>query len=264
MSRRGAAGPTSGPPPPDWLRSHALAIPERTGSSQIPQVPAEMSDSKQQRLNMVETQVRPSDITDRRIVRAMLELPREIFAPEGQRDMAYMDDDLPVVPALPGKEGRYLLAPRILAKLVQLAEVDAGASVLDVGCASGYSSAVLARLARSVVALECETELAGLAARRLRELDVSNVTVVEGPLAEGAAAHAPYGAIILNGAVQEVPQGLLAQLAEGGRLVAVVSSGRLGHARVWRRSGKLCDARSAFDAGAKPLPGFERQTGFVL
>lgn len=223
-----------------------------------------MTDSTEQRLNMVESQVRPSDVTDRRIIRAMLEVPREMFAPEPQRALAYMDEDLQVAAPGGGKDGRYLLAPRVLAKLVQLAEIDPDCTVLDVGCASGYSSAVLAKLAKRVVALECDGGLAERARRALQELHASHVEVVEGPLEAGVPAKGPYGAILLNGAVPAVPQGLLDQLADGGRLVAVVRNGHIGRARVWRKSGVVCDARSAFDAGAKPLPGFEVQKGFVL
>src|SRR5262249_14836656 len=158
--------------------------------------------------------------------------------------------DLPLTPRRPGRQGRYLLAPRTLAKLLQVAEIDADTIVLDVGCATGYSSAVIARFAKAVVALAVDRDLAAEAERVLRRLHVANVLVVEGPLAAGAPAHAPFDVILLNGSVTEPPQHLLAQLKERGRLLGVLADGSLGAAQVWRRAGKGFDAVSAFDAGA--------------
>jgi protein-L-isoaspartate(D-aspartate) O-methyltransferase len=223
-----------------------------------------MTDFKQQRLNMVESQVRPSDVTDRRIIRAMLEVPREAFAPRAALAIAYMDAALPVLARAAGRQARYLLAPRTFAKLVQLAGIEPHHVVLDVGCATGYSTAVLARLAKSVVALEVDQVLWSQAGRSLRQLGVGNAVVVEGPLTAGSAAHAPYDAIFLNGAVPEVPQALLDQLRDGGRLVGVLAAGDFGRAQVWRRTGGVFDAMPAFDAGAVPLPGFARKAEFVL
>ena len=223
-----------------------------------------MIDSKEQRLNMVESQVRPSDITDRRIIRAMLEVPREAFVAEAVAPIAYMDADAPVTGRSNGQVVRHLLAPRVLAKLVQLASIEADSSVLDVGCATGYSTAILAKIARKVVGLEADSVLAAAARDTLRKLGVANAAIVEGPLAAGAPAQAPFHAIILNGAVPQVPAALLEQLTKGGRLVAVIAGGRLGHARVWQRIGQTYDSRVAFDAGAEPLPGFETKAEFVF
>ncbi len=223
-----------------------------------------MIDSKQQRINMVESQVRPSDVTDRRIIRAMLEVPREAFVPGGLHALAYMDEAVPVVHRAEGRPGRALLAPRTFAKLVQLAEIEAGDTVLDVGCATGYSTAVLARLAKSVVALEVDAALAARAAEALRQLHVSNAQVMRGPLEVGAPSQTPFDAILLEGAVPEAPQALLEQLKDGGRLVGVLADGAFGRAQVWRRTGKVIDARPAFDAGAEPLPGFARRAEFSL
>jgi protein-L-isoaspartate(D-aspartate) O-methyltransferase len=222
-----------------------------------------MTDTTQQRINMVDTQVRPSDVTDRRIIRAMLELPREAFAPPAFRSLAYMDEPLPVTE--PGNGPlRTLLAPRTLAKLVQLAEIEADHSVLDVGCGSGYSSALLARLAGKVAAIECDAGLAERATRQLQALGIENVDVLQGQLGDGIPAAAPFDAILLNGAVPEAPQALLDQLKDGGRLVAVIAARGFGQARVWRRSGNAFASRAAFDAAADPLPGFARQPGFAL
>lgn len=223
-----------------------------------------MIDSTQQRLNMVESQVRPSDVTDRRIIKAMLEVPREVFLPPELRSLAYMDGAVPVRRGGDRTEARCLLAPRVFAKLVQLADISADATVLDVGCASGYSAAVLARLAGRVVAVESDAALAASAGTILRGMGVANLTILPGTLAAGAPGHGPYAAIILEGAVPEVPQSLLDQLADGGRLVAVVGQGGLGCAQVWQRAGATFDARTAFDADAPPLPGFAREPGFVF
>jgi protein-L-isoaspartate(D-aspartate) O-methyltransferase len=223
-----------------------------------------MVDSKEQRLNMVESQVRPSDVTDRRIVRAMLEVPREAFLPAGLRALAYMDEAVPVRRGGDRAEARCLLAPRVFAKLVQLADITEGSAVLDVGCATGYSTAILARLAARVVAVESDEALAASAAAALRDLGIANATVAPGPLAAGAPAHGQFAAILLEGAVPEVPQVLLDQLADGGRLVGVIAQGGVGRAQVHQRTGKTFDARAAFDADAPPLPGFAREAGFVF
>ena len=223
-----------------------------------------MIDPKQQRINMVESQVRPSDITDRRIIRAMLEVPREAFVPQALYELAYMDEAVPVTPRVDGRATRALLAPRTFAKLVQLAEIEPCATVLDVGCATGYSTAVLARLAKSVVAVEVDDALAARAAEMLRQLRVGNAVVLRGALEAGAPSHAPFDAILLEGAVPQVPHDLLEQLTDGGRLVAVIADGAFGRAQLWRRMGKTCDARPAFDAGAEPLPGFARKAEFSL
>jgi protein-L-isoaspartate(D-aspartate) O-methyltransferase len=223
-----------------------------------------MTDSKQQRINMVESQVRPSDVTDRRIIRAMLEVPRELFVPRSVQVLAYMDEAVPALEPASGRPGRFLLAPRTFAKLVQLAEVGPGSVVLDVGCATGYSTAVLARLAKAVVAVEIDASLAARATQTLRQLGVNNALVIEGALETGAPSHAPFNAILLNGAVPQVPAALLEQLKEGARLVGVIAEGAFGRAQVWQRTGKLFDSRPVFDAGAEPLPGFSRQADFVF
>src|SRR5262249_19170308 len=157
-----------------------------------------MTDFVQQRINMVESQVRPSDITDRRIIRAMLELPREDFVPEAMRAMAYMDDVVQVAPNQDGAGARYLLPPRTLAKLIQLAEIAPSARVLDVGPATGYSAALLAKLAAQVVALEVDEALCAKMRATLPGLGLDNVAVVQGPLPAGAKAEGPFDAIRLH------------------------------------------------------------------
>jgi len=224
-----------------------------------------MTDFTLQRLNMVESQVRPSDITDRRIIKAMLEVPREAFVPDELGPIAYLDGAVPVQTRPAGStEGRYLLPPRTLAKLIQLANVGPQSVALDVGCATGYSTVVLARLAHRVVALECEPALAREAERQLRELSPGNTRLIEGPLGEGAPAEAPFDAILLNGAVAEVAPPLLEQLGEGGRLVAMLHEGPLCRAYIWQRSGKTIDRQPAFEGAANRLPGFELPASFVF
>jgi protein-L-isoaspartate(D-aspartate) O-methyltransferase len=223
-----------------------------------------MTDFSAQRLNMVESQVRPSDVTDQRILRAMLDVPRELFVPAEQAPLAYMDDPVPVKGRGKGGEARCLLPPRTLAKLIQLLQIGPQSVVLDVGCATGYSTAVLARLAQRVVALEADRDLARAAADTLEKLGAGNAVVIEGPLAAGAPAHGRFDAILINGAVPAVPPALLDELADGGRLAAVLARGPVRRAYVWQRSGSTVDSLPAFDAAAAPLAGFEEPAEFVF
>jgi len=222
-----------------------------------------MTNFEVQRVNMVESQVRPSDVTDGGIIRAMLDVPREAFVPAAFAAFAYSDGAVPV--QRPGRTaGRSLLPPRTLAKLIQLAYVGPQSVVLDVGCATGYSTVVLGRLGRRIVALECEPALAREAERHVRDLGTGNSTVVEGPLAAGVPGDAPFDAILLNGAVPAVGPALLGQLADGGRLVAMVRQGPVCRAYAWQRSGATSSRQPAFEGAAEPLPGFEVPAEFVL
>jgi protein-L-isoaspartate(D-aspartate) O-methyltransferase len=187
-----------------------------------------MTDFDGRRLSMVESQLRPNDVTDTRLLAAMRTLPRERFVPEKLRLLAYMDESMEIFPAIDGAPPRFLLAPMVLARLIQLAAVEPDDVVLDVGCATGYSTAVLAELGRFVTGLEPEPELAEAAREALRDLGIENADIVEGPLAEGHKAGAPYDVILLNGSVPEVPEALIAQLKERGRLAAVLSGANAG------------------------------------
>lgn len=219
-----------------------------------------MVDAAIQRLNMVESQVMPSDVTDHRIVRAMRELARETFVPPTLAALAYMDEPVPLTPA--GGDRRWLLAPRVEAKLLQLADISEDDHVLDVGSATGYSAALLSRLARTVIALESNEALAGVARRNLA--DFGNVSVVSGNMTAGWGVKAPYDAIVLQGSVSITPEDLFDQLKDGGRLVAIVNEDGIGKATLWRRLGRSMDARVAFDASAPELPGFAKSSAFVL
>jgi protein-L-isoaspartate(D-aspartate) O-methyltransferase len=215
-----------------------------------------MSEFAAQRRNMVEGQVRANDVTDRRIQSVMAEIPRERFIPEALSAVAYADS-CPKVGV-----DRHLLDPRCFSKLVQLAAVRPNDRVLDIGCASGYSSVVLSQLAREVVSVE---EDPGLAANA-RELlaSYSNITVVEGTLRDGAKDHSPFDVIFLNGAVEYFPQSLTDQLADGGRLVGVLSEGNVGKAHLLVNAGGCISDRVAFDADVPELPGFQRARSFAL
>ncbi len=223
-----------------------------------------MADFELQRKNMVESQVRPSDITDRRIMRAMLALPREVFAADDTRGLAYMDQHLPVGARSAGASRRGLLSPRVLARLLQLAEIEAGDRVLEIGTGTGYGAAIMSRMARTVVALDADESFASNARKIMNELAIDNVGVVSGPHAAGWKAEAPYAAIVIGGAVPEVPAGLLDQLQDGGRLAAVISSGGIGQVMQWRRIGSTYASRRVAEAGAPVLPGFERVPGFAF
>ncbi len=211
------------------------------------------------RRNMVDTQVRTNRVTDSLVISALRAIPRELFVPAAQKGVAYVDDDLEVAP------GRFLMEPMILARLLQLAEIQRTDTVLDVGCATGYSSAVLGRMASSVVALEQDAELVNWAAETLLGLGIDNAVVVEGKLSDGLADQGPYDVIFVNGAVDRVPEGLREQLADGGRLVAVLRGEKgVGHATLVTRTGSAFGHRTDFDANARILPGFARQPTFVF
>lgn len=220
-------------------------------------------DATLQRKNMVESQVRPSDVTDRRIMRAMLDVPREAFVPVALKPLAYMDSPLVLTKPGPGRVQRAMMEPRAFAKLLQLAEIGDKDIVLDIGCATGYSSAIISRMALSVVALEVDAEMAETATKALEGLRIDNVAVVTGDLEIGYPTEGPYDAIVIEGAVADVPAALLDQLKDGGRLVAVMA-GTPGRTTVWRRSGRSFDRRHVLEAAAPMLPGFEPKAAFVF
>lgn len=219
-----------------------------------------MVDYAQARRNMVDNQVRPSDVTDLRLIDAMLDVARECFVPEARRAIAYLDIDVPVTDGA----ARALLKPMVFARLVQAADLGENDRVLDVGCATGYSAAVLGKLAGNVVALDEDPALCRSAADNLAALG-AHVSVASGPLAAGWPDTAPYDAIIIEGAAEVVPQALLAQLKEGGRLVAVLGRGPMGKATIYRKAaaGRV-SAQPLFDASAPLLPGFAKPAVFVF
>ena len=219
-------------------------------------------DFEQRRVKMVDGQLRTTDVTSASVLDAMLSVPREEFVPRSRAELAYIDEDILVADAAPGAPARYLMEPSPFGKLVQLAEIGPGDFVLDVGCATGYSSAVLSLLASSVVALECDETLAAGATEKLTELGYDNVAVVTGALQAGCPDEAPFDVIIVGGAVDKVPDELLGQLRDGGRLVAVVGHGNAGAAHVFYNAGGVVTGRKAFNAAVRPLPGFEQVAEF--
>jgi protein-L-isoaspartate(D-aspartate) O-methyltransferase len=218
-----------------------------------------MPDYATARLNMVENQIRTNRVSDERVLAAIAAVPRECFVPKRLHGNAYVDQDI----ALGG--GRYLMEPVVFARLLQVAEIGPGDVVLDIGCGTGYSAAVLGKLAGTVVALESDAALAKQAIEALTRLDVDNAAVVEGPLEGGYPRQAPYDVIVIGGAVDAVPAALTDQLVEGGRLVAVVNaSPSVGNIEVIHRLYGGLSRRKLFDAVVPILPGFAAEHSFVL
>jgi protein-L-isoaspartate(D-aspartate) O-methyltransferase len=218
-----------------------------------------MPEFAARRLNMIESQLRTNKVTDARILRAMGELPRELFVPAELRGIAYVDEDIAI-----GND-RFMLEPMVLARLVQAAQIEPASAVLEIGTGTGYGAAVMARLASTVIAVESDGELAAAASRHLAAAGVDNVVVVRGPLREGVQKHQPYAAIVFSGAVDFVPSAIQDQLAEGGRLVAVVR-GRdgIGRATLMQRRRGAIASTVLFDAHVPNLSGFTREPSFVL
>lgn len=215
-----------------------------------------MTDFDAARHAMVDCQVRPADVTRYAIIEAMLWAPRERFVPKSKREVAYAGAEVEIAP------GRYLLDPRTFAKLVEVSGVDADDLVLDLAPGAGYSTAVLARIAEAVVAVEPDPKLAQEAMRTLAEVEVDNAAVSEGDPTKGDPAHGPYDVIFLNGAVETLPKALTDQLKPGGRLVAIFVEGDAGKAKVLTAGRSSVTERYAFDALTAVLPGFERPRAF--
>ncbi|WP_424967737.1 MULTISPECIES: protein-L-isoaspartate O-methyltransferase family protein [unclassified Dinoroseobacter] len=217
-----------------------------------------MTDYAARRTMMVDTQVRPSDVTKFNIIDAMLTVRREVFTPDDKREIAYVSENVPL-----GGE-RVMLEPRTLAKILDALDIQPEEMVLDIGCGLGYSTALIAKLAEAVVAVEEDADLARDAEALLSSENVDNAALITAPLAEGAPKHGPYDVITLQGAVEEVPEAILAQLKEGGRIAAVFMEGGLGVCRLGYKIDGDVSWRFEFNASAPVLNGFERATAFVL
>lgn len=215
-----------------------------------------MTDFATARRNMVDGQVRTADVTDPRIISAMLDVPRETYLPRAQTGLAYFDLDVPL-----GK-GRCLIKPMVLAKLIQAADLGPTDRVLDLGCVTGYAAAILARIAGQVVALEQDAALTQTARTALASQP--NVTVQSGVLTAGWPQGGPYDAVLIEGAVEFVPETLLRQLKDGGRLVCVLGAAPAAKAMLYRRSGGDSGGRAIFDAAAALLPGFVKPLEFAF
>lgn len=217
-----------------------------------------MSVYTARRVMMVDTQVRPSDVTKFPIIAAMLAVPREVFVPGARREAAYVGENFDL------GAGRVMLEARTLAKMLDALDIQPGDTVLDLGCGLGYSAAVIARLAQAVVAVEEDEALAGEAQRNLSGEGVDNAAVMVAPLADGDARHGPYDVIVVEGGVEVMPEALLAQLKDGGRIGAVFMEGALGIVRIGHKSNGKVTWRFGFNAAAPVLPGFAGARAFVL
>jgi protein-L-isoaspartate(D-aspartate) O-methyltransferase len=221
-----------------------------------------MSGFTTARQNMVDCQVRPSDVTDIRIIDAMLALPREAFVPQTQRQLAYLDLDLDVSDGGPAR--RYLIKPVVTAKMLQAADIGDTDHVLVAGCATGYTAALVAKLAGRVTATETVPALAAKARDILAQLGLGNVTVQAADVAAGDPANAPYDVIVLDGATEITPEQLYQQLRDGGRLVGVFAQTKPPRAMIVTRSHGDFGNRALFDASVPVLPGLERVPAFVF
>ena len=219
-----------------------------------------MTDFVLARRNMVDGQLRPNRVTNAQLLAAIGDLPRERFLPAGLQSVAYADDDVPL------GNGRFLMEPMVLARLIQALQPQPEEKALVVACGHGYGAALLSRLVKSVVAVESDPTLAGVAEQTIRDLGIANIDLTVARSEAGAAAGAPYDAILIEGAVQEIPRTILEQLAEGGRLTTVVAapSGVLGVAQLVVKEGGVTSGRPLFDAGTPALPGFARPARFTF
>lgn len=217
-----------------------------------------MTDFAMRRTIMVDTQVRPSDVTKFPIIEAMLSVPKENFVPAAQREAAYMGGNMPL------GDARVVLEPRTLAKMLDSLDIRQDELVLDIGAGYGYSSAVIAKMAEAVVAVEEDEAMSGEAQAALTDASIDNVILHNGPLVDGAAQHGPYDVILVQGGVEHVPQALLDQLKEGGRIAGLFMDGALGEVRIAHKLDGKLNWRMAFNAGAPVLAGFGRERSFQL
>ena len=217
-----------------------------------------MSDYPTRRRMMVDTQIRPQDVTKFPVLEAMLEIPRESYVPDNKREAAYADENLTL------GTSRVMLAPRTFSKLLDGLDIDPDEVVLDIGCGLGYSAAILARLAYAVVAVEEDAEMADEAQSILSGNGIDNAAVIQGVLSEGAPKHGPYDVILLEGAAEDVPPAIMDQLKEGGRIGCLFLEGALGVARIGYKIDGVVSWRYAFNATAPVLDGFEQSKPFSL
>ena len=217
-----------------------------------------MTDYKTRRKIMVDTQIRPSDVTKFPIIDAFLSVPREKFVPDGKREAAYIGENFEI------DQGRILLEPRTLAKLLDALDIHKDELVLDIGSGLGYSSAIISLIAEVVIAVEDDSSLVSEAEEILSEIGVDNVVVQIGKLEDGAPEHGPYDVIILQGGVGDIPGSILNQLKNGGRVGAIYIEDGLGTAKIGFKLNDKINWRYSFNAAAPVLPGFFKQKDFVL
>jgi protein-L-isoaspartate(D-aspartate) O-methyltransferase len=211
------------------------------------------------RRTMVDCQVLPNNVTDQRIIDAMIELPREMFLPSAKRSVAYADKSLAL------GFGRFIIEPMVTARLMQTLELKSTDVALSIGAGTGYSLAILGRIVETVVAIEQVPSLAQNASKILSELGIDNVAIIDGPLADGAPKQSPYNVIFFDGAISEVPKAISTQLAEEGRLIAmIIKHNGICQAHLLTRNNGIISGRNIFEASTPLLPGFEHETTFIF
>jgi len=212
----------------------------------------------EQKAAMIAGQIRPNRVSNPKVIEAFETTPRDAFVPKALREVAYVDEDLEIAP------GRYLMEPMVLARLINLAGVTKDDVVLDIGCGTGFTTALLSRLASVVVGLEENNELAERAGEILADMEIENAAVIEGKLSEGCPRQGPYQVIMIGGAVEDIPQAILDQLADGGRLVTVLLKDGVGRGHLVQRGGKRFSGHDHFDASLPRLPGFAKPEKFTF
>jgi protein-L-isoaspartate(D-aspartate) O-methyltransferase len=218
-----------------------------------------MSVFETARTHMIDSQLRPSKVSDERVLAAFASIRRELFVPEPLSRVAYIDEDLPL------GGGRYVMAPMVAARILQAAAIERSDAVLIIGAGTGYEAALAAMLARNVVAVEEDPELARRARAALVEHGIASVGIVEGPLTDGHRARAPYDVILFGGGVAELPAEIASQLSEDGRLLAVVKRANgIGRTTLTTRTSGILAHRVIFDAAIPLLPGFQPKPAFVF
>jgi protein-L-isoaspartate(D-aspartate) O-methyltransferase len=217
-----------------------------------------VNDQIEARQAMISGQLLPNQITDERVIAALTSVSRDLFVPKALKGVAYVDEDIEVAP------GRFVMEPMVLAKLISAANIQKTDFVLEVGCATGYSSAVLSKLADAVVAVEEDEELSTKAYGHLQDCGADNVAVVCCANSEGVIKQGPFQVIFINGGVEEIPQTLIDQLADGGRMVFVRLKNGVGHGHMLTKNSATVDGRDLFDANVDILPGFNKKAQFVF
>ncbi|NVK18247.1 MAG: protein-L-isoaspartate O-methyltransferase [Methylocystaceae bacterium] len=209
------------------------------------------------RFNMIEGQIKTNRVTDPYVLDAMADVPREAFVPAAKKGVAYIDDAIKVA------KGRFMMEPMVLARMLEAAELSENDIVLDIGCNTGYSTAVLAKIVSTVVGLESDQDLADQASKNLESVGIDNAVIVSGDLHAGVEKQAPFDVIIFNGSINEVPDSIKNQLSDGGRMV-VVTAGKatMSTVSVYTRNNEIFSKRDVLEAGVAVLPGFEEKKGF--
>jgi protein-L-isoaspartate(D-aspartate) O-methyltransferase len=220
-----------------------------------------MHDFAVLRQRMVDNQIRTSAVTDTAVIKAFLTVPRELFVDPAERPFAYADRDVLMSAGAPD---RRMMQPVQLARLVQALPIETGSSVLVVGCGTGYSAAIISMLGARVVGVEEDRELARLAAETLGAIDATGVRIALGKLVAGFAEEAPYDAILIDGAVEFVPDALIAQLRPGGALATVEQGNRISRAMLYERAGREATKWPQFEAWTALLPGFSKAPEFTF